>query len=321
MNEFERNIPPQSEIDNDDLETGEVLTNEQAEQSDVESESFGMEEAAIMEQEVVQSSVDSFREQFKDKLDNLTATAKQKVAQALMVVFLATTIAGMVSEKSYAADLDQDKDQQEKVGDYTEPDLEKMLGFEVKFMTEDEAKEVVANFTDSLKTSGPEGERLVTHEIFESEGDFNKDTQGELPTEAENVIVRGGIINTVYEAQGESEDFYNNWGSYEEVVSVENVEPIGEPFEISGMGENSQDAIRDALQNAGQRIEISVESQMTSQTIESEDTFQNETSKQLQGTYDKAIDSYKVLEVNEVEQNGIKFFEAKVNVQPGQVLK
>ncbi|MDP2684827.1 MAG: hypothetical protein Q8P20_07375 [bacterium] len=291
-------------------------------EANIETEDFDTGDASQMEKDVVKSAVEKLKDQFGDKIKGLSLKAKQRIGKALVVLFLATTMAGVVpAESSYAAELDKDKDRHEQVGDRTEPNPEEILGFEVDFMTEEEANEIVMGAMDSVKTSGPDGERLVTHQAMETNNDFDVDTHGELPMEKENIIVRGVFIDISYEAQGDHEDRYEQSGTFNEVVDVENIEPVGEPFEIKGIGEQPQDAIRNALEIAGQRIEVSVYGHTQHKTIESGDSLQDEFSKHLQTSYEQAIDNYKVLEVNEVEQNGIKFFEAKINVQPGQAVK
>ena len=311
------NIPPET----DDVDLAKLEGDENnSDNSSLETGDFSVDDAGQMEQNVISTVIEKFKNTFKSKLEKLSTRSKIRVREAVIILLLATMVAGLVPERASANEMENDKDQQEKKIDYTELDLNEMFGIDVNDMSNEEARLLMTQAMDSVKATSPEGEQLYADDFQDFNGEVSHDMRGELSNEGSNVIVRGGIFTHELSDMVDKSKSYDHRNNFREVIQVENIEAVGEPFKIKGTGDTEQEALIHAVLNAGEFIGSKVY-QEDKYDVESNETevVNDELSHFTKDTYSQAIKSYKVLSLKKVIRYDTSVFEAKVEVQPGEV--
>ncbi|MDO8483072.1 MAG: hypothetical protein Q7S86_04630 [bacterium] len=155
---------------------------------------------------------------------------------------------------------------------------------------------------------------------------INENVRGELPEQAEKVVIRGGSISTTTEGQTNKVVSINSSTrsafTLSGIAEGFDIVPVGEKLPFKGFGTSKKDALQNALDGAASFFgdEIKTDTSLKSETIDSAKgaRFTENFNEHIQSLYGQAFHSYE-LATSKERPDGM--WEVTVLAQPGRVIE
>lgn len=266
-------------------------------------------EQPALEQEVAHEKNEGRIEKFRGLIDDFAKTKKALPVLGIMAML-----------GSFEAHANEDTQSHDNLIDQYETIIDNHdAGPDLKIAIEDFEKNGIESSLD------PEDEILFAHTFTYSSGDDTEPTYseghaGEIPHVGTNITIDGGTAVAVYSDSNIENSRLWEGVKYRMNVAAESDEitPTGETIENTAEGDSPEAAIMQALTNELGVTSIDTENKHQL-THENEESFSG-SYERTDSTYEAHIASYKVLNVDEIEnEDGTLSYSASLSIKPGTI--